>query len=306
MKELKKKYKNITVEFVKVYLNLCVPCQKKMSIPKKGLVVKPILSSAFNSRCQVDLIDMQSQADGDYKFIMVYQDHLTKFVQLRALKTKCAEEVAYHLLEVFTIFGAPHILHRNNGREFANKIIEEVCSMWDELKIVHGKRRHSQSQGSVERANQDIEKMLATWLETNKTSHWSEGIKFIQFMKNRAYHSGISCSPYEALFGFKAKVELKTYLIAGTLTEIRSEEDLEAILADESDDADDGSKHRDNLDVNSTTKDSQLANVEYPGNANSRIEYNACAIVAVNGEDNENGEDKTIGVEEKGTRRRWH
>ncbi|XP_072398084.1 uncharacterized protein [Diabrotica undecimpunctata] len=106
--------------------------------------------------------------------------------------------------------------------------------------------------------------MLATWLETNKTSQWSEGIKFIQFMKNRAYHSGISCSPYEALFGCKAKVGLKTSLPAGTLTEIRSEEDLEAILADESDDADDGAKHR----------------------------------VAANGEDNGNGEDKTIGVEE--------
>ncbi|XP_072377785.1 KRAB-A domain-containing protein 2-like [Diabrotica undecimpunctata] len=134
--------------------------------------------------------------------------------------------------------------------------------MWDELKIVHGKPRHSQWQGSVERANQDIEKMLATWLESSKTSQWSKGIKFIQFMKNRAYHSGISCSPYEALFGCKAKVGLKTSLPAGTLTEIRSEEDLEAILAGESDDADDGAKHRGNLNVNSTTEDSQLANVE--------------------------------------------
>ncbi|KAF0751495.1 Uncharacterized protein FWK35_00017713 [Aphis craccivora] len=38
------------------------------------------------------------------------------------------------------------------------------------LKIVHGKPRHSQSQGSVERANQDVENMLATWLTDNKTN----------------------------------------------------------------------------------------------------------------------------------------
>jgi hypothetical protein len=37
------------------------------------------------------------------------------------------------------------------------------------LKIVHGKTRHSQSQGSVERANQDIENMLATWIQDNIT-----------------------------------------------------------------------------------------------------------------------------------------
>lgn len=32
--------------------------------------------------------------------------------------------------------------------------------MWKGLKIVHGKPRHSQSQGSVERANQHVEKLL--------------------------------------------------------------------------------------------------------------------------------------------------
>lgn len=64
----------------------------------------------MNSRCQVDLIDMQTQPDGDYKFILVYQDHLTKFVQIRPLKTKTAAEVAKRLYEIFMTFGAPHIL----------------------------------------------------------------------------------------------------------------------------------------------------------------------------------------------------
>lgn len=229
VKELKNKYKNITLELITIYLNLCQPCQKKMNIPKKGLVVRPIKSTEFNSRCQVDLIDMQSQADGQYKFIMVYQDHLTKFVQLRALKTKRAEEVGYHLLNIFTIFGAPCILHSDNGREFVNNVITEVCKMWDEPKIVHGKPRHSQSQGSVERANQDIEKMLATWLETNKTTHWSEGLRFIQFMKNKAFHSGINTSPYEAMFGCKPKIGLKAFLPAVDISHITSEEDLERL-----------------------------------------------------------------------------
>ena len=29
----------------------------------------------MNLRCQVDLIDMQSQPDGEFKFILNYQDH---------------------------------------------------------------------------------------------------------------------------------------------------------------------------------------------------------------------------------------
>jgi hypothetical protein len=77
----------------------------------------------MNSRCQVDLIDLQSQADHEFKFIMVYQDHLNKFILLRALQSKRAKEVVYQLTDIFLAFGAPCILHSDNGREFVNSVI---------------------------------------------------------------------------------------------------------------------------------------------------------------------------------------
>jgi hypothetical protein len=51
---------------------------------------------------------------------MFYQDHLTKFVLLRALQSKRAEEVAYQLTDIFLTFGAPCILRSDNGLEFVN------------------------------------------------------------------------------------------------------------------------------------------------------------------------------------------
>lgn len=131
---------------------------------KKEVVVNSMVFLEFNSRFQVDLIDFQAQPDKDYKFIMVYQDHLTKFVVLKASKTKRAEKIAFNLLDIFTLLGAPSILQSDNGREFANKVVTNLKEYWPALKIVHGKPRHSQSQGSIERANQDIENMLNTWL----------------------------------------------------------------------------------------------------------------------------------------------
>ena len=50
----------------------------------KGMTTKPILSKTFNSRAQVDLIDMQSLPDGEFRWLLVYQDHFTKFVVLKA------------------------------------------------------------------------------------------------------------------------------------------------------------------------------------------------------------------------------
>ena len=92
---------------------------------------------------------------------MVYQDHFVQFVQLRPTKTIRAAEIAYLLMDIFCILWAPTVLQSDNGWEFANSIIEELLEMWDGVKLVHGRPRHSQSQqGSVERANYDIENMF--------------------------------------------------------------------------------------------------------------------------------------------------
>ena len=64
-----------------------------------------------------------------------------------------------------------------------NSVITELSAMRDGLKKVHGKPRHSQSQGSAERANRDIEDMLMTWLKSNSSTHWGDGLRFIQVMK---------------------------------------------------------------------------------------------------------------------------
>jgi hypothetical protein len=44
---------------------------------------------------------MQTQCDRKKKFIMVYQDHLTKFVRFRASQLKRAKEFSYLLNSVF-------------------------------------------------------------------------------------------------------------------------------------------------------------------------------------------------------------
>jgi len=75
-----------------------------------------------------------------------------------------AEEVAYQLMDIFCIFGTPFILQSDNGREFANKIIQNLADMWPGMKLVRGKPRHSQSQGSVERSNQEVRDMVVAWM----------------------------------------------------------------------------------------------------------------------------------------------
>lgn len=68
------------------------------------------------------LIDYQSQPDGIFKFLLVYQDHLTKFVELKLLTSKLADEVASNLLDIFILCGAPSILDSFNELAFWNRV----------------------------------------------------------------------------------------------------------------------------------------------------------------------------------------
>jgi len=161
-REVRQLFKNVSRATLVDFLVGCEHCEKKKGKQKKGLVVRPIIHSHMNSREQLDLVDKQSNPDGEYSFIFNYQDHLTKYVTLRPLRTKTAKEVADVLLmDVFLTFGAPCILQTDNDREFRNSVIEHLKDMWPTLKIVRGKPRHSQSQGSVERANGDFQSILA-------------------------------------------------------------------------------------------------------------------------------------------------
>ena len=233
MKELAPRYANITVWALERFKAYCMECQQKRKRPvTTGAVVRPIMSTEFNSRGQVDLIDMQSMPAKSFRWIMVYQDHLTKFCMLRALTSKRASEVAYQLVDIFLTLGAPAILQSDNGAEFTAQVISEVTQLWPDLKLVRGKPRHPQSQGSVERANGDIKDMLTAWLQDNSTVDWSFGIKFVQFSKNSAYCAVIKRSPYEALFGSRTKVGLtSTSLPPEVIERLQSEEDLLAAFS---------------------------------------------------------------------------
>ena len=67
---------------------------------------------------------------------------------------------------------------------------------------------------------------------SNLTIHWSDGLRFIQVVKSRAYHEGIKCSPCKAMFGQPQKVGLKTSnLPDGAIDDIFAEEELDKIIS---------------------------------------------------------------------------
>ena len=61
------------------------------------------------------MVDFQGLPDGEFKFLLNYYDHGTKFGYSTALVSKRALAVARVLLDIFSIFGLPAILQSDNG-----------------------------------------------------------------------------------------------------------------------------------------------------------------------------------------------
>lgn len=167
-----------------------------------------------------------------FRYILHYQDHLTKLSVLRPLESKRAKEVATRLYEIFCLITPPCILQSDNGREFTANCIEELKCLWPDLVIVHGQPRHPQSQGSVERANADIKDMLACWCRDNNSAKWSFGLHMVQLQKNNSHHRTLGCKPLEAAFGRKRPFGLQTIVPPSLLQEkaLETEEELQQIL----------------------------------------------------------------------------
>ncbi|XP_062967528.1 KRAB-A domain-containing protein 2 isoform X2 [Cynocephalus volans] len=228
LKELQGKYGNVTKEVIVLYLTLCKQCHQKNPVPKRGLAPKPMTIKDVDSKCQVEILDMQSNADGEFKFILYYQDHLTKFIILRPLKTKQAHEVVSVLLDIFTILGTPSVLESDSGIEFTDQVVNELNEVWPDLKIVPGKYHPGQGQASLERASHDVKNMISAWVQSNHSCHWAEGLRFMQMVKNQSFNISLQQSPYEAMFGCKAKFGLySSNLPRETVAILQTEEELE-------------------------------------------------------------------------------
>jgi len=104
--------------------------------------------------------------------------------------------------------GCPLILQHDNGKEFVNKVIKRLKQLWPESIIVRGRPRHPQTQGSVERGNQDVHPLVSGWMKNYQSKRWSIGIYTVAMEKNNRFHRTINASPYELLYGQKPRMRM--------------------------------------------------------------------------------------------------
>ncbi|XP_070173882.1 KRAB-A domain-containing protein 2-like isoform X2 [Littorina saxatilis] len=141
LKALEVNYRGIPREAASTFVSLCKVCHsntrqrqrtaKATAASRERVVKLPCVTRDFNRRCQIDLLDMTQNPDGEYTHISLYMDHWTKFMTLFPMTGCSPEHVAYGLASsVYPYYGPPQFLHSPDGKEFAEEVIRLSLEKW--------------------------------------------------------------------------------------------------------------------------------------------------------------------------------
>lgn len=101
--KVKVHYSRVPRWAMELICDTCPICVARVNRKPSSAGHQPILTRGFGSRGQIDLIDMQSCKDGEYKFLLNYQDHGLKFYDNRPLTSKRAGELTHMLVHAPTL-----------------------------------------------------------------------------------------------------------------------------------------------------------------------------------------------------------
>ncbi|XP_049879130.1 KRAB-A domain-containing protein 2-like [Pectinophora gossypiella] len=207
---------------IEIFVSLCPTCRMYRNAPKRSSIMNPA-NVRYNAKGQFDIIDLQYCADGDYKWLLSYQDNATKFTLLRPLKTKNISDVAMELVNIFTTFGSPNVLQSEMGHDLTEKVIKEITALWPASNIVQGCGPNPRKpQGRTE--SQDIENLLQSWMHEKNSTNWTLGCMFVQYQKNNTLHPLTGKSSYQALFGCEPNIPLNLPCV---IVSVKSEQNLD-------------------------------------------------------------------------------
>ena len=187
---------------IALHVDQCSVCNahKGSSLPHQPVLQYPKPSQPWE-RVSMDILGGLTTTEKSNRYLLVIIDTFTRYCELVPVPNKSAVVVALAFkCRILDRYGCPKYLVTDNGGEFNNALLIELC------KIYHiGKcnilPHHPASNGLAERLNQKIISSLTTNINFRNTN-WDDCMSDVQISLNSAYHKSIGDSPHFALFGF--------------------------------------------------------------------------------------------------------
>jgi hypothetical protein len=204
-RDMNKTYEAIKVHYcwprmkeeVEEYVKKCEKCQLNKMLRSRNKAPMEITSTAKHpfEKCALDILRPLTETVSGNKYILTFQDDLSKFLVTIPIPQQDAETVVRHfVLEIVLKFGAPAQILTDQGSNFLSDLFKSMCRMENQEKTDH------RVSSRVERSHRVLAEYLRHYVREDQTN-WDEWIPNAVYM-----HSATSFTPFELVYGFKSEV----------------------------------------------------------------------------------------------------
>ena len=185
---------------IKEFIRRCERCQFVEPLVTR-MPLRNIISTGKMQRIQADTIDLTLYAEHNNgkKYVCNIIDCYSKYAWAFPVERRSGEVYEDIFRTLFRLEGAPAILQTDNGREFNNQLLKNLCIEFNIL-LVFGRVRHPQSQGQVERFNQTLKRRLTK--AAGEELGWLSQIDEVVYQYNLTEHRATKRTPFMLHRGF--------------------------------------------------------------------------------------------------------
>jgi transposase InsO family protein len=220
------------------YVRTCLTCR---TVAGRTATDAPVQQHQSPTRpfqfMAVDLLSMPESSGGN-KYAMVLIDYFSRYVIVVPLKEKSAAVVVKAIMDkVILVYGRPEKLLSDNGGEFDNELMRQVCEGVG-IKKVYTTPYRPQSDGMVERFNRTLLRLLTCYVDSTQM-HWDDTLPYVLFAYNTSISSATGEKPFTDIYGKDPPADVYTDIvtesgeIVGATNPAEWREEVKRFLTDE-------------------------------------------------------------------------
>jgi hypothetical protein len=156
-------------------------------------------------RCSLNILGPMTETDSGNKYILTFQDDLSKFLIAIPIPQQDAETIARKfVLEIALRFGAPAQILTEQGSNFLSELFKNACKLL-RIKKIQTTAFHPESNGGLKRSHKVLAEYLRHYVSADQ-ANWDQYVPYAVYVYNTTVHSGTKFTPFELVYGFKSEV----------------------------------------------------------------------------------------------------
>jgi hypothetical protein len=185
----------------------CEICQKNKITQNKTKMPLQITTTpdVVWEKCCLDIVGPLTTTLEGNKYLLTFQDELSKYTLAIPIPQQDAETVARAFVEqVILKFGIPQVILTDQGSNFLSELFTNVCKLL-KIKKIKTTAYHPETNGALERTHRVLVEYLRCFILEDQ-SNWDKWITYATFVFNTTPHTSTGYTPHELMFGRKPNI----------------------------------------------------------------------------------------------------